>query len=149
LIGFQHISRNHSGYLLVRRIVGRLHGGLDLGPSAIRHLIRDIAGLVRQTALAQAMGEDLLDGTDQAWRAIGGDLDRLWQTTLDHISQEIKSILVGFLVAQRQVEHDPTPISTNGPGTQDTFLAAALFSQRLVYRIQEQVLHLKARQVAW
>ena len=126
LVGFQRIRSDHVCDLAVGCIVGSSDCVLDLCTRAVRDFVRYVAGLVGQAPLPQAVGKGFLNGTDEARCSVGGDQDGRLQTTSGQISKELKPVRVRFLVTKSQVQHHLAHIGTDGPRTQNAFLASAL-----------------------
>lgn len=54
-------------------LVGSERPGFDFAPALLRHFTLEVADLMCETSLAQALREDFLHRADQPWRAVSGD----------------------------------------------------------------------------
>ena len=84
-------------------------GVLDLGLHPGRDLGQDVPRAMDETALAQGLGEGLLDRRDQPGRAVGDDQQRRGQAAVLQVGEEVTPGVGGLAAARRRPTNTGLP----------------------------------------
>lgn len=120
----QHFGSSLLSHLQAGGVEDILHPSFDLFSNGLGQPVQDIAHLVGQAALAQALAPDFPDGPNQAGGAVSGDHDRGAQPTPNYIPDERQAGLVALAAAQGEMEQHLPPVPADSPGTQDALVTA-------------------------